>query len=110
MPSAPPHRDASSSAAPAGTSALLARWLASVRQSSGSADPLTPADPCVVGLPRGLSERLPVVLVRALATVSSCTVALRSELPLAPSGAGAIATAADPDSPNLVPRSWENHP
>src|SRR6516165_229696 len=84
MPSVHPPRDGSSSAALAGTSRLLARSLASVRQWSGSADPVTPADPPVAGLPRGLSQRLPVVLVRALSTASACTVALRSERPVGP--------------------------
>src|SRR5215471_4871022 len=110
MPSAPLPRDASSSAALAGTSPLLARSLASVRQWSGSADPVTPADPPVAGLPRGLREMLPVVLVRGFSTAFSCTVALRSELPLAagsspacalaPSGADATVVAAHHGSPN----------
>ena len=62
---------------------------------------------------------LPVVLVRAFSTPSSCTVALRSEPPfatgssparaLAPSGAGATGVAADLGSPNSLPRSGENH-
>src|SRR6516164_3970276 len=120
MPSMHPPRDGSLSAALAGTSPLLARSLASVRQGSGSVDPVTPADPPVAGLPRGLGERLLVVLVRALSTASSCTVALPSERPLAtgsslacalaPSGAGATGVAADPGSPNSLPRSVENHP
>src|SRR6516164_2564708 len=120
MPSVHPPRDGSSSAALAGTSRLLARSLASVRQWSGSADPVTPADLPVAGLSRGLGEMLPVVFVRALSTASSCTVALRSERPLAigsslacalaPFGAGATGVAAHPGSPNWLPRSVENHP
>src|SRR5215469_5917123 len=120
MPSVHPPRDGSSNAALACTSPLLARSPVSVRQWSGSADPVTPADPPAADLPRGLSEMLPVVLVRAFSTASSCTVDLRSELPLAtgssracalaPSGAGATVVAADPGSPNSVPRSAENHP
>src|SRR5215831_2796813 len=120
MPLLHPPRDASSSAAPGGTSLLLARSLASVRQSSGSAHPATAADPRLADSPTGLGECFPVVLVRAPSTASFCTVVLRSELPLAicsslacalaPSGAGATAVAADPDSPNSLPRSWENHP
>ena len=76
----------------AGTSSLLVRSLALVRQW-GSADPVTSADPCAADLPMGLSEMLPVVLVRPLSTASSCTVALRSELPLAAGSSLACALA-----------------
>src|SRR5215469_6288951 len=120
MPSVHPPQDASSSAAPGGTSRLLARSLASVRQSSGSADPATAADPRVAGSPKGLDESFPVAPARAPSTASSCTGVLRSELPLAtgsslacalaPFDAGATAVAVDPDSPNSLPRSSENHP
>src|SRR5215467_7074204 len=120
MPSAHLPQDASSTAVLVGTSPLPARPLAAARQSWGSADPATAADPRVADSPRGLDEMLPVVLVRAPSTASSCIVVLRSELPLAtgsslacalaPSGAGATAVAANPDSPNSLPRSLENHP
>src|SRR5215469_981554 len=120
MTSAHLPQDASSAGAPVGTSPLPARPLPSARQSSGSADPATAADPRVADSPRELDESFPVARVRAPSTASSCTVVLRSELPLAtgsslacalaPSGAGATAVAVDPDSPNSLPRSLENHP
>ena len=74
-------------------------------------------NPAVAGWPRGLTETPPVALVRAPSTTSFCSAAPRSEPPLAtgsssgcapaPSGAGATAVAADPGSPNSVPRSAE---
>ena len=79
-----------------------------------------PDIPCVADSPRGLDESFPIARVRAPSTASSCTVAPRSELPLAtgssfacapaPCGAGATAIAAYPDSPSSAPRSEENHP
>src|SRR5215467_6060990 len=120
MPSEHLLQDVSSGAALAGTSPLPARLPASARQSSGSADPATRVDPRVADSPRGLTQMLPIVRVRTPATTSSCTVAPRSELPLAtgssfvcaltPCGAGATAVAAYPGSPSSAPKSSGNHP
>src|SRR5215467_13825520 len=109
MPSVDLPQDVSSGAALAGSSPPPARSHASARQSSGLPDPATAADPHVADSPRELDESFPIARVRAPATASSCTVAPRSELPLAtgssfacalaPCGAGATAVAACPGSP-----------
>src|ERR1700741_2534473 len=95
-----------------------ARSLASDRLWSGSADPAAAADLPVAGSPRGLTGTTPVALAHAVAPTSFCSVAPRSEPPLAvdsgsesasaPCDADATTVAAGPDSPHSVSRSWEN--
>src|SRR6266849_6517459 len=119
MPSGDPPRDASASVAPQDTSPLPPQSPASAWQSSGSVGPATPAGRAAAGSPMVLIGSPPVVPVPLPATTSSSSAALRSEPPLAvgsssryapaPSGVGATAVAADPDSPSSAPRSAESH-
>src|SRR5450631_4478625 len=61
---------------------LLDRLTQCVR-SSGSVGPATPAGRAVAGSPTELTRTTPVVRVPSPATIFSCTVRLRSGLPLA---------------------------